>query len=245
MANGGWTNGNSTSRTRAIGYLRVSTDTQAEEGVSLAAQRSKLAAYADLYDIELVDIIVDSGASARSLKRDGLQKALRLLESGQADAILVAKLDRLTRSIRDLARLIDSYFGGGQFALLSVSENVDTRSASGRLVLNLLASISQWEREVIAERTREALAHKRANGEATGGDAPFGYSKTEDGLLIPDNEEQRTLDLITQLRERSNSIRTISSYLNMQGVAARGSRWHPTTIARLLRRTADSASSAA
>ena len=245
MTNGGWTNGDSTSRTRAVGYVRVSTDSQAERGVSLDAQRAKLRAYADLYEIDLVDVIVDAGASARNLKRDGLQEALQLLESRQADAILVAKLDRLTRSIRDLAKLIDRYFGGGRWALLSVSENVDTRSASGRLVLNLLGAISQWEREVISERTKDALAHKRATGEATGGDAPFGFAKTEDGLLMPNNEEQQTLDLITQLRTRGTSVRAIASYLNVQGISARGSRWHPTTIARMLRRTAASASSAA
>ena len=91
-----------TTTTKAIGYIRVSTDRQADHGVSLEAQKAKLTAYAALYDLELVEVIVDPGASAKTLKRPGLQRALQLLRQGQATALLVAKLDRLTRSVKDL-----------------------------------------------------------------------------------------------------------------------------------------------
>ena len=133
--------------TRTVAYLRVSTDHQADRGVSLEAQRAKVEAYASLYDLELVAVEVDAGASAKSLSgRPALSRALSMLEAGEADALLVVKLDRLTRSVRDLGALLDTFQAGG-WELMSVSEQVDTRTAAGRLVLNVLASIFQWERE--------------------------------------------------------------------------------------------------
>jgi Resolvase, N terminal domain len=133
--------------TRTIAYLRVSTDKQADRGVSLDAQRAKATAYAQLYDLDLCEVIVDAGESAKSLDRSGLQRALGMLKRGEAAALLVVKLDRLTRSVVDLGRLVEQYFAPGKAALLSVSEQIDTRSAAGRLVLNVLA----WEREAIGE----------------------------------------------------------------------------------------------
>ena len=111
--------------------------------MSLDAQRAKVAAYASLYDLELTEVIVDAGQSAKTLDRPGLQRALAMLKSGNADALLVVKLDRLTRSVRDLGALVESYFAPGKAALLSVGEQIDTRSAAGRLVLNVLASVSR------------------------------------------------------------------------------------------------------
>src|SRR4051812_40067194 len=140
--------------TRVIAYLRVSTASQADEGVSLDAQRSKLEAYARAVDLTIVEVVVDAGVSAKTLDRAGLKRALALLDTGAASGLLVAKLDRLTRSVRDLGDLVDRYFSH-RFALLSVADAIDTRSAGGRLVLNVLASVSQWEREAIAERTRD------------------------------------------------------------------------------------------
>jgi len=225
--------------TRTVAYLRVSTDKQAEHGVSLDAQRAKVEAYAGLYDLDLVAVEVDAGASAKSLShRPALDRALAMLEAGEADALLVVKLDRLTRSVRDLGELVDRFQAGG-WALLSVSEQVDTRTAGGRLVLNVLASVSQWEREAIGERTRVALAYKRANGEKTGGACPFGYHLSEDGIhLQPEPQEQEALTLILALRADGLSLRAIAARLNADGVPARGKCWHPTTVAVLVKREA-------
>ena len=143
----------SQTRTRTIAYLRVSTDKQADRGVSLEAQRAKIDAYAALFDLELVAIEVDAGVSAKTLARPALDRALAMLRAGKADALLVVKLDRLTRSVRDLCDLVDRYFRDGKLALLSVGEQVDTRTAAGRMVLNMLTVIGQWEREANGERT--------------------------------------------------------------------------------------------
>jgi DNA invertase Pin-like site-specific DNA recombinase len=159
--------------TRTIAYLRVSTDKQADRGVSLDAQRAKLKTYAELYELDLVEVIVDAGQSAKSLDRPGLQRALAMLKAGEAEALLVVKLDRLTRSVVDLGTMVERYFAPGKAALLSVGEQIDTRSAAGRLVLNVLASVSQWEREAIGERTATAMQHKAKQGEYTGGWAPL------------------------------------------------------------------------
>ena len=96
---------------KVIGYIRVSTDEQASNGQSLDSQRVKLEAYASLYDLELVEIIEDAGQSGKTLKREGLPHALAMLRSGKAEGLLIAKLDRLTRSVGDWQILIDGYFG--------------------------------------------------------------------------------------------------------------------------------------
>jgi DNA invertase Pin-like site-specific DNA recombinase len=122
---------------RVVGYIRVSTDSQADGGISLAAQRTKLEAYAVAMDLDLVEVCEDAGYSAKSIKgRPALTRALATLDSGDADGLLIVKLDRLTRSVRDLGDLVDRYFGS-KFLLLSVGDSIDTRTAAGRLVLNL------------------------------------------------------------------------------------------------------------
>lgn len=211
--------------TRAVVYCRVSTDKQADKGVSLEAQRAKTAAYAALYDLDIVDVVVDAGASAKTLERAGLARALDMLRAGAADALLVAKLDRLTRSVRDLGHLVDRYFATGKAALLSVSEQVDTRTASGRMVLNILATISQWERETIGERTADALQHKADLGEYTGGVPRYGYRIGDDGVhLVEVAAEQAVLVEARRLRAAGLSLRAVARELDRSGLRSRAAR---------------------
>ena len=128
---------------RAIGYARVSTDKQADSGVSLEAQQEKIRAMAVVQGAELVDLVVDAGESAKSLSRPGMQRLLVMVEGRQVLTVIVAKLDRLTRSIKDLCDLLDSFQRRG-VSLVSVAESLDTGSAAGRLVINIMASVSQW-----------------------------------------------------------------------------------------------------
>jgi len=220
--------------TRAIAYLRVSTDKQADHGVSLAAQRAKCEAYAGLYDLELVEVIEDAGGSAKTLQRDGLQRALALLDAGTADALVVAKLDRLTRSTRDLGTLLDRYFSK-RCDLLSVSEQVDTRSAGGRLVLNVLMSVAQWEREAIGERTSTALQYKRTRGERVGA-IPYGSQLAADGVhLLPHEGEQQVITAVRELRAAGLSLRAIASELSTRGLYTRkGRTFAATQVNRML-----------
>lgn len=207
-----------TPATRAVCYLRVSTDKQVDRGVSLDAQRAKLFAYAALYDLDVVETVVDAGVSASTLDRPGLNRALDLLRRGIARALVVVKLDRLTRSVRDLGDLVERYFADGRLALLSVSEQVDTRTAAGRLVLNVLGSVSQWEREAIGERTSAAMRHKAAAGEFTGGRAPYGYRVAPDGVhLVRVRSEQRIVVQAKALREAGLSLRAVARRLSELG----------------------------
>lgn len=220
--------------TKTVAYIRVSTEKQADRGVSLDAQKAKVEAYASLYDLELVEVVVDAGVSAKSLNRPGLERALAMLKSGKADALLVVKLDRLTRSVRDLGELVERYFASGKSALLSVSEQIDTRSAAGRLVLNVLASVSQWEREAIGERTATAMAWKAEQGEFTGGDAPYGY-RVEAGRLVEHEGEQLVIAAVRAARAEGLSLREIAEVMEAEGMLSRtGRRFAPVQISRML-----------
>jgi DNA invertase Pin-like site-specific DNA recombinase len=208
--------------TKAVGYVRVSTEKQRDHGISLEAQKAKLEAYVVLYELELVDIIVDAGVSAKTLDRPGLQRTLGMLRQGTANALLVVKLDRLTRSVKDLGSLVEDYFSSDKITLLSVADAIDTRTAAGRLVLNVLGSVAQWERETIGERTAEALAHKRAQGRKTGGDVPYGYTVEGDGkTLVVDATEQGLVEVIRGARQRGQSQRAIVVELAQRGLTTR------------------------
>ena len=207
----------SNTNTKAIAYIRVSTDKQADKGHSLLAQQEKIMAYASLYDLDIIDYVIET-ASAKNLERDGLQGALAQIKSGKAEALIVVKLDRLTRSVSDLGYLVETYFS--KAGLLSVSEQIDTRSASGRLVLNVLASVSQWEREVIGERTRAVKQSMKANGLYNGGIVPYGKSLVN-GLLINNPQEQAIIDRAKALRSEGHTLRAIATMFSQEGLRTR------------------------
>jgi len=206
---------------RAIGYVRVSTEQQATEGVSIEAQSAKIKAYCDLYGFTLEGIEIDAGQSASTLQRDGLQRALDALEQGKANALVVVKLDRLTRSVRDLDTLLSAYFAE-RYALVSVAEQVDTTTATGRMILNVLMSVSQWEREVIGERTKAAMQHKKAQGEYTGGRVPYGKMIGDDGVTLLDHAgEQAIIAAVLEYRAAGLSMLKIAGRLEKQGFTTR------------------------
>src|SRR5277367_2724798 len=184
---------------KAIGYVRVSTDRQAEQGVSLEAQEAKIRAMATVQSADLLDVIVDVGESAKSLNRPGLQRLLDLINNGKVESVIVAKLDRLTRSVKDLSQMLE-LFEKRKVALVSVAEWLDTGSAAGRLVITIMGAVSPWGRAAIGERTRDALWHKRGKGERVG-NMEFVYRLAADGVHVePDAAEQAALAAIRSLR---------------------------------------------
>jgi site-specific DNA recombinase len=225
---------------RAIGYTRVSTDKQADRGVSLDAQTEKIRAMALVHDAELIDIIVEAGESAKSLNRPGMQRLLALIDSGEVQTVIVAKLDRLTRSVKDLCELLERFERRG-VALISVAESLDTGSAAGRLVLNIMTAVSQWEREAIGERTRDAMNHKRSNGERVG-NIQFGYRLCADRKHIEqDPGEQAVLNEIHNLRNSGTTLRGIAATLNHRALRTRrGSAWRLEHVARIIKQGATS-----
>ena len=221
----------------AIGYVRVSTDRQAEQGVSLEAQEAKIRAMATVQGHELVEVIVDAGESAKSLHRPGLERLLELVRSGSIQAVIVAKLDRLTRSVKDLSALLE-LFEKKKVALVSVAESLDTGSAAGRLVITIMGAVSQWDREAIGERTRDALRHKRSKGERVG-NIEYGFRLAADGRNVePDSAEQAAVSARRKFRGEGHSLRRIASTLNSQGHRTRrGTHWGLESVNRVIKRS--------
>ncbi len=184
---------------------------------------------------EIVELIVDGGESAKNLDRPGMQRLLTLVDQRLVDAVIIAKLDRLTRSVKDLAELLERFQRRG-VALVSVAESLDTGSASGRLVINIMVSVSQWEREAIGERTRDAMQHKRSNGQRVGNVA-YGYRSSADGKYVePEPSEQAALAEIRSLRTQGRSLREIAATLNGQALhTRRGAPWRHDHVLRIVR----------
>jgi DNA invertase Pin-like site-specific DNA recombinase len=220
---------------KAIAYVRVSTDKQADFGVSLEAQSEKVRAMAVVQGAELAEVIIDAGESAKSLNRPGMARLMALVDSGAVSTVIIAKLDRLTRSVADLAELLKRFERRG-VSLVSVPDSLDTRSAAGRLVLNIMVSVSQWEREAIGERTRDAMRHKRSSGERVG-TVPFGYRVAADGLhLEADPVEQGIISRIRELKAAGFTTRRIADELNRQGFnTRRGTAWRFQYVSQALR----------
>jgi site-specific DNA recombinase len=207
---------------------------QADKGVSLEVQIEKIRAMAVVQGVELTDTIVDGGESAKDLKRPGMQRLLALVDERRIEAVIVAKLDRLTRSVKDLGQLLERFEKRG-VSLISVAESLDTGSAAGRLVITIMTAVSQWEREAIGERTRDALHHMRSNGRRVGNIA-YGYRLAADGChLEPEPHEQAVIAKIQHLRERRRTLRAIAADLNAAGWRThRGTAWRLEHVARIL-----------
>ena len=226
-----------TTTRRVLGYIRVSTEEQANSGLSLESQRQKLQQYCDLHDHDLVDIVVDAGESAKNLNRPGMQRVIKAIDNKSVDVVLVVKLDRLTRSTRDLGDLLDRLNRRG-IALAAVSESLDTSTASGRMVVNMIGVIAQWEREAIGERTSAALQAKRQRGERYSGRSPYGWQYV-DGRMVENSDEQQTLCLVESMVSNEKlSLRAISSRLADQGIINRnGKPFSASSIKRIIEST--------
>lgn len=221
--------------TMTVGYVRVSTEKQADLGVSLDAQTERIRAMAVVRGTQIDDVIVDAGESAKSLNRPGMIRLMKLIETGRVETVIIAKLDRLTRSVADLAELLKTFERRG-VSLVSVADSLDTRSASGRLLLNIMVSVSQWEREAIGERTREALRHKQSKSERVG-TVPYGYRACKDGIHVePDASEQETIAEIGRLHGVGLTLREVSTELNRRGFRTRrGGPWRFQYVAPVVR----------
>ena len=226
---------------KAIGYIRVSTELQAADGISLDAQRESIEDYCLAQNLNLVAIYQDDH-TGKTLHRKGFQAALEHMK--QSGAMLVAlKLDRVTRNVGDLDYLLKTYFGDGKaFALRLVQFPVDTSSSIGRLILNIICSVAQWEREEICSRTQMGMDYLKKLGVYLGG-APFGkrYSEELDSygrrMLIEDPGEQKTIVRICELFDSGTSLHKIVRILPEEGHKPRGKgTWTRIAVARILHR---------
>lgn len=152
------------STVRAVGYCRVSTDEQHASGAGLAAQKAAIRSECERRGWELLHIVgEDSGASSATLERAGLQRALAELDKGAADVLVIAKLDRLSRSVAQGAQVMDRAKRKG-WSLVALDFGLDTTTPAGEMVANVILSTAQYERRLIGVRTKDALAAKREQG---------------------------------------------------------------------------------
>jgi len=217
---------------KAIGYIRVSTDEQAKEGVSLENQEQKIRDYCKLKDFEIIEIIQDAGISAKNLRRPGVQKVLEMAQEKMINAVVVYKLDRIFRSTVD-ALETTKQFDKWNVSFHSIEETIDTKSAMGKFFFTLTAALAELEREIVGERTRDILQRKKANGEVYG-NVPFGYKKFK-GKLLNNDAEQKIVHAVLGMRKKGLNYSMISRELNQAGFKTKkGNRWHPQTVKNVI-----------
>ncbi len=201
---------------RVIGYIRVSTEEQADSGAGLKAQRVAILAEAERRGWLLVEVIEDAGYSGKDLKRPGIIAALEALKHHKADTLVVAKLDRLSRSMLDFAALMQKATRE-HWGLVALDLGVDTSTPAGEAMANVLCTFAQFERRLISQRTRDALQVKKAEG------VRLGRQST-----LP----QATRDRVRTLRGEGLSLRAVADRLNAESVATGqgAAKWYASSV---------------
>jgi DNA invertase Pin-like site-specific DNA recombinase len=233
---------------RAVGYVRVSKAlASGKQEMSPAAQEEKIRALALLQNVELTEVYADRETAKQGSvrKRQGLMDVLALAKKGQVNRIIIAKLDRLTRSVMDLGEILTILDKAG-VSLASATETwMDTGSAAGRMILNIITSVAQWEREAIGERTRAVLQFKREHRQVYNHIA-YGFRavgvarqgrKAAGQRLEPVPEEQAVIKRMLALRKKGATLRAIADELNAKKVPTKikGGKWHASSVANALR----------
>jgi site-specific DNA recombinase len=213
-------------------YCRVSTDLQASEGVSLEAQSAKAKAWCVANDYHVAEIYVDAGLSGkRADNRPELQRALADCKKGEA--LVVYSLSRLARSTIDTIEISEN-LTKKKADLVSLQEKLDTTTAAGKMMFQMLAVLGEFERNLVSERTTMALQHKKSKGERVG-QIPYGSSLADDGvMLVNDDYQQGVIKFVQDCKRKGFSIRATVTELTNKGYQPQGAKWYPTTVARIL-----------
>lgn len=222
---------------RAYGYIRVSTLQQADEGISLAAQRSRIEDWCRANDYVLAGVFEDAGISgSKTSNRPGLEAALKAACKAKAP-LVVYSLSRLARSTTDAISLAERLQKAGA-DLVSLSEKVDTSGAMGKFFFTLLSALGQLELDLTRERTRLAMQKLKREGRRVSGIPPYGFDLSTDGrTLAPNLAEQRTIARMRKEREKGKSFGSIAAMLNAKGIPPkRGTAWAPTTVRSIIGR---------
>lgn len=206
--------------TTMIGYLRVSTDEQATSGLGLEAQRETIQRYADTHGWDVV-WYEDAGQSGKNMDRPALQAALQRLhpnpKTRDVEGIVVAKLDRLSRSVVNFGRMLE-LARARKWSLVAIDLGVDTGTPTGRLVANMMMAVAEWERDTIGERTSAAMQAAKRKGKHMGRRSTLSKASAE---------------RLLKLREEGMSFPQIAATLNAEGVpTAQGGAWHTSTVVR-------------
>jgi DNA invertase Pin-like site-specific DNA recombinase len=219
----------------AVIYTRVSTDRQAAEGVSLDAQLDRARAWAAAMGYTITGTFSDAGISGKRM--DTRPALLAAIEQAcrEKSAVIVYSLSRLARSTRDALAISERLDKAGA-DLVSLSEQIDTTTAAGKMVFRMLAVLSEFERDLVSERTRTALTYKRSTGHKTGGTVPFGYTADDHGRLIEHDGEQAAIREIKSLKAKGYTLRAIAVELQRQGITTKtgGAVWAAKVVRGIL-----------
>lgn len=220
----------------AIGYIRVSTDKQATEGVSLEAQEARIKSWCNANGYELVQVFVDAGISGKSMEtRKGLKDALGSLKKDMA--LVSYSLSRLARSTKDALEIAEKV-SKKKAHMVSLSEAIDGTTAAGRMMFQMLCVLAEFERNLIAERTSSALQHKKRTGQRYTNQVPYGFEAIE-GRLVEVQQEAAIVAEIQAARDSGSTLQSIADNLNGRGIPTKtGKQWQPATIHLLLKRSA-------
>jgi DNA invertase Pin-like site-specific DNA recombinase len=214
--------------------VRVSKDETYHTGAGVDAQRASIVGACRERGWEVMEIVEDVGFSGRDLRRPGMQAALTRLESGDASCLVVAKLDRLSRSLLDFATLANRARRSG-WSLVILDLMVDTTTPAGEALVNVLATFAQFERRMIGLRSRDALFQLRAQGRVYGRYTPLGFRR-EGKLLVRDREQPRIVAQTRRMYADTASFRHVAQWLNSQGLrGAGGAEWYGSAVKRMLR----------
>jgi site-specific DNA recombinase len=221
---------------KVVGYMRCSTEEQAVDGVSLATQLSRIEAWCDVADAELVEVIDDRGVSGTCplADRPGGARVASLLEARnpEVDAVVVARLDRLGRDASEALSCLRK-FASGSVGLVSIADRIDLSTPQGRAMAQVTFVFAELERALIAQRTSDALSELRSRGRAYG-PTPFGFQRDGDTLIL-DHAEQRALARMRRLRAKGKSYSAIARALDRSGTPAkRGGSWHAPSVRSVL-----------
>jgi DNA invertase Pin-like site-specific DNA recombinase len=223
----------------AIGYIRVSSEEQADSGLGLEAQRQRIAAFCAMRGMTLAEVFEDAGVSGGKplASRQAGARLLRAVRRGRV-VVVAAKLDRLFRSVADAATTIADFDRKG-INLVAIAEGFDMTNPYGRAMAQMASVFAELERAMIRERTRNALGVKRARGERISRHAPFGWDFGPEGSLVENGLEQDSLRYVQRLRAGGKSYRDIAAKLDTEGIRPkRGGRWHHTAVRSVLARAA-------
>ncbi len=217
---------------RVLAYCRVSNEEQAKHGVGLSVQVDKIEAYVRTFDLELIDTLVDDGYSGKDLKRPGLKSVVERVLAGEADALIVYRIDRLNRNTRDFLNLMNELEERGR-GFISIREQMNTSTPHGRFALTMLAAVSQLEREMIQERCKDA-AERCFREKRIFGKVPYGY-RSEGKKLLERPEEMEVLRRMVALREAGSSFRKIAERLNKRRIRSKqGGEWYASSVRSVL-----------
>lgn len=217
-------------------YIRVSTEEQANEGYSIPAQKRRLKSFCIAQDWDIADFYVDEGISAKNMDRPELKRMINDIEAGKIECVLVYRLDRLTRSVFDLYKLLD-IFDRHNCKFKSATEIFDTTTSMGRMFITIVAAMAQWERENLGERVSLGFAEKARQGKYPLNFRPFGYNlDLKESKLSIRSDEAKIVRLIYDLYTKGYGANRICQYLNKRNIRTRdGNEWNDSPLMDILK----------